>query len=98
MKDVAEIRKYLSNIKPRLQKHGITEIGIFGSYIKGLATSKSDIDILIDIQSPSTIGLLELLEIENQLSEELETKVDLVIKSDLKPAIGEHILREVQYI
>jgi uncharacterized protein len=98
MKDIAEIKTYLTRKKPQLRKYGITEIGIFGSYIKNSATHKSDIDILIDIQRPSTIGLLELLEIENQLSEELNTKVDLVIKSDLKPAIGSHILREVQYI
>ena len=98
MKDIAEIKTYLTQKKPQLRKYGITEIGIFGSYIKNSATHKSDIDILIDIQRPSTIGLLELLEIENQLSEELNTKVDLVIKSDLKPAIGSHILREVQYI
>lgn len=98
MKDIAEIKTYLTQKKPHLRKYGITEIGIFGSYIKNSATHKSDIDILIDIQRPSTIGLLELLEIENQLSEELNTKVDLVIKSDLKPAIGAHILREVQYI
>jgi len=98
MKDITEIKTYLTRKKPQLIKCGITEIGIFGSYIKNSATPKSDIDILIDIQRPSTIGLLELLEIENQLSEELNTKVDLVIKSDLKPAIGSHILREVQYI
>ena len=98
MKDIAEIKTYLIQKKPQLRKYGITEIGIFGSYIKNSATHNSDIDILIDIQRPSTIGLLELLEIENQLSEELNTKVDLVIKSDLKPAIGSHILQEVQYI
>ncbi len=98
MKDIVEIKKYLTRKKTQLNKYGITEIGIFGSYIKNSATPNSDIDILIDIQRPSTIGLLELLEIENQLSEELNTKVDLVIKSDLKPAIGSQILREVQYI
>ncbi|MBL7005575.1 MAG: nucleotidyltransferase family protein [Spirochaetia bacterium] len=98
MKDIIEIKKYLTRKKAQLNKYGITEIGIFGSYIKNSATPNSDIDILIDIQRPSTIGLLELLEIENQLSEELNTKVDLVIKSDLKPAIGSQILREVQYI
>lgn len=98
MKDIAEIKSYLANKKPYLQKYGITEIGIFGSYIYGSETSRSDIDILIDIQRPSSIGLLELIDIENQLSEELNTKVDLVIKSDLKPAIGAHILQEVQYI
>lgn len=98
MKDIVEIKTYLTQKKSQLKKRGITEIGIFGSYVKNSATPESDIDILIDIQRPSPIGLLELLEIENQLSEELNTKVDLVIKSDLKPAIGSQILREVQYI
>jgi len=56
MKDITEIKAYLSRKKPQLKKYGITEIGIFGSYIKKSATTKSDIDILIDIQRPSTIG------------------------------------------
>ncbi|MCF7953522.1 MAG: nucleotidyltransferase domain-containing protein [Spirochaetales bacterium] len=98
MKDISEIKTYLARKKPQLEKYGITEIGIFGSYGRGTAAADSDIDILIDIRRPSLIGLLELLEIENQLSEDLQAKVDLVLKSDLKPAIGSHILREVQYI
>ncbi|MBI9108651.1 MAG: hypothetical protein JEZ04_18040 [Spirochaetales bacterium] len=44
MKNIAEIKTYLTDKKPLLLKYGITEIGIFGSYIKGLATSKSDIN------------------------------------------------------
>jgi len=98
MKELSDIKTYLSSKKSHLHEYGITEIGIFGSYVKGLETSQSDIDILIDIKRPATIGLLELIEIENELSEELNTKVDLVIKSDLKPAIGKQILKEVQYI
>ena len=98
MNNIAEIKAHLIKKKPQLQKYGITEIGIFGSYIKGLETFQSDVDVLIDIKRPSTIGLMELIEIENQLSEELNVKVDLIIKSDLKPAIGKHILQEVQYI
>lgn len=98
MKGVEEIKAYLEKKKPFLEKFGITEIGIFGSYVKGTETSNSDIDILISIRKPSRIGLLELIEIENQLSNELDTRVDLVVKSGLKPAIGSRILREVQYI
>jgi len=98
LKGVEEIKAYLEKKKPFLEKFGITEIGIFGSYVKGTETSNSDIDILISIRKPSRIGLLELIEIENQLSNELDTRVDLVVKSGLKPAIGSRILREVQYI
>ena len=45
MKDIVEIKKYLTRKKTQLNKYGITEIGIFGSYIKNSATPNSDIDI-----------------------------------------------------
>lgn len=98
MKNIEEIKAYLAQKKPLLREYGITEIGIFGSYLKGSETNISDIDVLVEIQRPSRIGLLELIELENMLSEELKTKVDLVVKSDLKPSIGTQILQEVQYI
>lgn len=98
MKDIEEIKAYLTKKKPLLREYGITEIGIFGSFLKGSETNSSDIDVLVDIQRPSRIGLLELIELENILSEELQIQVDLVVKSDLKPSIGTRILQEVQYI
>ena len=84
MKDIEEIKAYLTKKKPLLREYGITEIGIFGSFLKGSETNSSDIDVLVDIQRPSRIGLLELIELENILSEELQIQVDLVVKSDLK--------------
>ena len=41
------ILKYLSELKPYLQKDGIKEIGLFGSYAKDYADENSDIDIVI---------------------------------------------------
>ena len=35
---------------------------------------------------------------EMELSEKLNRKVDLVIKSDLNPRIGKQILSEVEYV
>jgi predicted nucleotidyltransferase len=43
-------------------------------------------------------GLLTFCELENQLSDQLGVKVDLVMKTGLKPHIGERILAEVQYL
>ena len=42
-----DILKYLSELKPYLQKDGIKEIGLFGSYAKDYADENSDIDIVI---------------------------------------------------
>ena len=64
--------------------------------MRGEQQPQSDLDILIDFDEyPS---LLEFVGLEDELSQSLGLKVDLVMKSGLKPRIGEHILREVVYI
>jgi uncharacterized protein len=40
-------------------------------------------------------GLLTFLALENYLTDVLGVKVDLVMREALKPAIGEHVLREL---
>lgn len=89
-------RLYLK-LKPKLIKnYEIKEIGVFGSYVRGDQKPQSDIDILVDFEEyPS---LLEFVGIEEELSEYLGIKVDLVMKTGLKPHIGKHILREVIYL
>ncbi len=97
MRTIKEIKKILASYKPELQKrYKVKEIGIFGSYIKGKQRKNSDLDILIDFYEKP--DLFTFVEIENFLSEKLKVKVDLVMKSALKPHIGEIILQEVIYI
>lgn len=94
----------LSRIKQSLQLHkndlsnryGISEIGVFGSYVKGRQTSSSDVDILVDFNRK--IGLFAFVNLKNYLASMLRVKVDLVMKRALKRKIGRRILREVEYI
>ncbi|WP_425473394.1 nucleotidyltransferase family protein [Thiospirochaeta perfilievii] len=58
----------------------------------------SDVDILIEIARPVKIDLLDLVAIEQELSEELNTPVKLVVKSVLKSIIKESVLSEVKYL
>ena len=44
------------------------------------------------------MGLLKFIALENNLSDLLEVKVDLVEKQALKPAIGRHVTEEVESI
>jgi len=99
MNRLEEIKKKLVEIKPILQeKYKVKEIGIFGSYVKGKQRKRSDIDILVDFEEDSQIGLLTFAALENFLSELLGVKVDLVMKNSLKPNIGKAILKEVIYL
>lgn len=97
MTTLEEIKKRLRDQKPRLAaQYTVKEIGIFGSYVHGRQQPQSDLDILIDFEEyPS---LLEFVGIEDELSEHLGIKVDLVMKSGLKPRLGQRILREVIYL
>jgi predicted nucleotidyltransferase len=97
MKTLEEIKKGLRDQKPALAtKYKVKEIGIFGSYVRGEQQPQSDLDVLVDFEEyPS---LLEFVGIEDELSEHLGIKVDLVMKSGLKPRIGQRILREVVYL
>ena len=94
MNKLNQIKQTLESQKKYLkEKYMIKEVGIFGSYIRGDQKKKSDLDILVEFEE--TPGLLTFLEIENYLSEILDTKVDLVMKDSLKPVIGSFILKEV---
>lgn len=97
MKTLEEIKEILKKIKPELEeKYKVKEIGIFGSYVRGEQRKRSDIDILIDFYEVPT--LFTFVEIENYLTKKLNKKVDLVMKSALKPYIGKIILEEVVYL
>ncbi len=97
MKQIEEIRKTLKDHKDNLRnEYGVTEIGIFGSYVKGMQKESSDIDILIEFRR--AVGLIAFVRLKNRLTELLGIRVDLVMKKALKPKIGERILNEVVYL
>jgi hypothetical protein len=90
-------RKILQAHLLELRGHyGVHALWIFGSYVRGEQYKKSDLDLLVEFErSPS---LFEFVRLERHLGELLKIKVDLVMKSALKPAIGRHILEEAQSI
>lgn len=91
--------KRLQATLPDLKKqYNIREIGVFGSYVRGEQTAQSDLDVLVAFDPDYRLGLLTFCELENKLTDYLGVKVDLVMKSGLKPRIGERILAEVCYL
>ena len=84
------IISYLKSYNPEL-------IGLFGSFARGESTVDSDIDILIRFQV--NYSLLQLIKIENELSELLGIKVDLVTEGAIKnERIRQSIQRDLQII
>ena len=99
MTDLAKIRQILQTQKPYLyQKYGVTEIGVFGSYVRGEQNVDSDLDILISLTDPPRISLLGLVDLQHYLSDLLGLNVDVALKDNLKKRIGRRILQEVEAI
>ena len=57
-------------------------VSVFGSYARGENNQESDLDILIKFNE--RIGLLKLVQIEQELSDKLGIEVDLVTENALK--------------
>jgi predicted nucleotidyltransferase len=74
----------------------VSEIGIFGSFVRGEQREGSDVDMLVDFTRP--VGFITFLKLENRLREILGKEVDLVTRKALKPHIGRRILNEVRYV
>ena len=97
MKDLEEIKRKLAELKPVLrEKFKVESIGLFGSYVRGEQKGESDLDVLVEFSEP--IGLFKFIELEGFLSDELGTKVDLVMKKTLKKRIKERIINEAIYV
>lgn len=99
MEPLETIKAQIAELKPTLQKeYHITELGIFGSYVRGEQTENSDVDILVAFDPSFDFGLFTYCHIQNYISDVLNKKIDLVMKTSLKPYIGKSILKEVIYL
>jgi predicted nucleotidyltransferase len=91
----------LSNvILPVLEPYGVKRIALFGSVVRGEATKKSDIDILVDFEEPrrKPLGLFKWGELEEELGKRLGQKVDLVSNAALNKYIRPYVEKEMVII
>ena len=72
-------------------------IGIFGSYARSEQKQNSDIDILVKFKK--SITLMQLIRLENELTEKLGIKVDLVTEGALTNAkLKKEIFKDLNII
>ncbi len=87
---IQELRRMMPELT---SNYGVQSLGLFGSFIRGEQKGRSDLDLLVDFGHVPT--LFQFIRLEKDLKKKLGLKVDLVMKSALKPKIGQQILREV---
>lgn len=84
---IPELKTILS---PVFAEHGVKWAVLFGSYAKGTATPRSDVDLVVDsgLRGLAFLGLLE------SVATALDTPVDLIDVSHIE--CGSRIDREVE--
>jgi predicted nucleotidyltransferase len=84
-----ELRRLLPELA---EKYHVQTLEVFGSYVRNEQDPESDLDVLVTFEE--TPSLFTYIELENFLSDSLGVKVDLVMKTALKPRLGQRILNE----
>ncbi len=82
------------------ERHQIRRLSLFGSVLKGTARSDSDIDLLVEFAPVAKPSLLDLADIELELSALLAgRRVDIRTAEDLSRYFRDDVVRtaEVQY-
>lgn len=74
--DILTIKQIKERIKPVMERHGVKDVYLFGSYARGEATSSSDVDIYCDSGDVDT--LFKEVAFNEELEEALGKKVDVV--------------------
>jgi hypothetical protein len=80
-----------------VEKFGVMEIAIFGSYIRGEQREDSDVDLIVDFKEGCKT-FDNYMNLKFYLEELFGKKVDLVIKSVINPRIKPFIIEEAIYV
>ncbi|HEX3313600.1 MAG TPA: nucleotidyltransferase family protein [Gemmataceae bacterium] len=79
------------------EKFGVRTLGIFGSVARDEATTKSDVDLLVDFDRP--VSLFHVGGLVSYLEEKLGVeKVDVVDPDRIYPFLRKRILKEAIYV
>ena len=90
-------QKKIDQIRNYFMTRPVIKAYLFGSFVNGKADSKSDIDILVDLDHSERIGL-KFIQMQIELQEMLKTKVDLVSSKGLSEHIKPFVESEKQLI
>ncbi|MEX1054401.1 MAG: nucleotidyltransferase family protein [Rhodothermales bacterium] len=77
---------------PILTRYGVISAGVFGSFAREEATDTSDLDLVVEL--PVGSSLLDLVGLEQDMSDELGIEVDVHTYRSLHPRIRGRILSE----
>lgn len=83
-------------ITPILKEYDIVYAGIFGSFARGEATDKSDVDLIVRIGTP--MGMFAYMRFLDSLESSLKRKVDVVTEKSLNKHVKQYVVSDIKTI
>lgn len=74
------------------ERHGGSNVRLFGSHARGEAGPSSGVDLLVDMAAECS--LLDLIAIKHDVEDELGFEVDVVTEAGLSRHLKDQVLRE----
>ena len=95
MLTLQNILQRLRSHMPELQKkYPVGRVGVFGSYSRGDATEKSDIDIAVEITGPMGLSFVAMA---NEIEDLFGKKTDVVPLRSIKPEYLQYVQKDIVY-
>lgn len=91
-----EILLLLREHRTEVEKFGVTSLAVFGSVARDEARDNSDVDVLVEFQTPPTFR--SYMGLKFFLEDLLGRSVDLVSRGALKPRVRPYVEREAVYV
>lgn len=86
------ILETLRSHRPEMRTHKVARLAVFGSCVRGEDRPGSDVDILVEFETP--VSIFRFLDLKDYLETLLGRPVDLVMRNALKPQLRDRILAE----
>ncbi|OWZ82713.1 nucleotidyltransferase family protein [Natranaerobius trueperi] len=94
--DKKKILITLQNNKDKLQKLGVRNIGLFGSFVKERQKDNSDLDFVVEFRKGQK-NYDNYIELKFFLEELFDKEIDLVTSESIKPELKAEIMESVEY-
>jgi uncharacterized protein len=96
MSNLSQIQETLSKLRGELfDLFKVNTLAVFGSFARNEQRADSDIDILVELDSP--VGI-EFIDLGNYLERLLDIRVDLVSRNGIKPKYFNQIQGDLKYV
>ena len=92
------VKAKLLELEPTLRAAGIIHLHLHGSVVRGEATPDSDVDVAAQFDRAKRLSLIDLVGLQNMMSDALGIEADLCDANRLKERVKANFDREAELV